>query len=760
MLRFLSSGLLGDTSTNTCQTCCNSGSSAYSCLTCTGPANNECLTCNSGALLYSGQCLPSCPTGYWADSSTNTCQLCYVSTTVSPFSCRTCNAVGSSSCQSCNANTYLYPGTNGQCLAPCPDGYWGDTTTWTCQSCYNPSGSPTRKACATCFGPSSTSCVSCPSGTYYFNIDNSCLSSCPNGFYPNENSCARCYQNDSPNYLDETCLTCTGPNSNQCQSCGSFQYLDSTTGKCVNTCPIGWYADPTTNKCIHCYQASSSSSTYQNCYTCTGGTYTDCTACLSGTFLYQDDQTCLSNCPNGWWGDLPSLTCKICYQYTATNPTVFTCATCNGGNYYNCQTCNSPYFLDSITNTCVQTCPAGYWGASSSNTCQLCYSTGSSTAACKTCSGGSNTQCTSCNRGTYLYTSGTSNTCITACPGGWYADSLSLTCKPCFQSSTPISTPNTCATCNGPNSNQCITCLSTAYWDPLTSSCINPCSAGYYADTSTHKCKQCFQAASSTSSTRSCQTCSGPLSSNCISCNSGEYLLPSQSTCVSNCPAGTYARTDINWCGNCYQAPSVDYIEKSCATCNGWKSTNCLTCPSQTYFYLPNNTCLSSCPAGTYYDTNVRSCQSCYQTDSVHFGCATCMGPMYSQCTSCAVGLYFFAQNNTCGNNCPCEGYYYNATTNQCETCYPGCDLCTGPNSQDCHYKDTYDYNCLLGDFDGKSETQTIAAFVKIASYSSFLCLNSNISNLMMRRSLENQVFCRNRRTSGRREGHSIHSSH
>ena len=260
-----------------------------------------------------------------------------------------------------------------------------------------------------------------------------------------------------------------------------------------------------------------------------------------------------------------------------------------------------------------------------------------------------------------------------------------------------------------------MTCLSGFYWDPLTSTCINPCSDGYYSDAS-QQCKQCFQAASPTSSPRSCLTCSGALSTNCLTCDSGEYLLPSTSSCLSTCPAGTYPRTDINWCGNCYQAPSDDVIEKSCATCDGWKSTNCLTCPSQTYYYPQNNTCLSSCPSGTYYDTNSQSCQSCYKTDSSYFGCLTCTGPMYTQCTSCADGLFYFAFNNTCGNSCPCgSGYFYNSTTKQCGTCSSGCEYCTSSSSEDCYYTDKYDYECLLGDFDGKAQTQSISEFVQVA---------------------------------------------
>ena len=714
-------GYWGNTQTNVCEPC-NSA-----CATCTGPASNECLSCNSG-YLYSGQCLSSCPIGYYASSKT--CKLCWVSST-SPFSCRSCDNTGSSHCLSCTANSYLYPNTHGECRGVCPDGYWGDTTTWKCQPCYsNPSGDPVRKECATCFGPSATSCLTCPTGTYYFSVDKTCLSTCPPGYYANglsnpNNLCVQCYQNNPPSSPDGTCLTCNGPYSNNCLSCGNFQYLDSTTGKCVNTCPIGYYANPTTNKCEKCYEAPYSWTTNQSCYTCTGTTSRDCTSCLPGTFLYQEDQTCLYTCPDGWWSYLPTRTCKICYQYDAAYPTVFTCATCTAGTANDCLTCNSPYFWDSTTGTCVQTCPDGYWGDSGSKTCKPCFSTTSSSAimkTCKTCSGGNNNQCTSCNSGTYLYTN--NNTCLGGCPGGWYPDTLTLSCELCFQSSSASSVPSTCATCTGPNNNQCVTCLSGFYWDPLTSTCINPCSDGYYADTSTQQCKQCFQAVSSTSTPRTCRTCLGALSTNCLSCNSGEYLLPSTSSCLSSCPAGTYPRTDINWCGNCYQTPSHgDSIEKSCATCNGWKPTNCLTCPSQTYYYPQNSTCLSSCPGGTYYDTNSLSCQPCYQTDSNYFGCLTCTGPMYTQCTSCANGLFYFAENGTCGNACPCgSGYFYNSTTKQCRTCYPGCEYCTSSNSQDdCYYTDKYDSECLLGEFEGKNKTQSMSMFVQFAGQSAYV---------------------------------------
>ena len=95
---------------------------------------------------------------------------------------------------------------------------------------------------------------------------------------------------------------------------------------------------------------------------------------------------------------------------------------------------------------------------------------------------------------------------------------------------------------------------------------------------------------------------------------------------------------------------------------------------------------------------------------------------MYDQCTSCEDGLFYFAQNNTCGEFCPCgDGYFYNSTSQECGTCYPGCEYCTSSDAQDCYYTDEFDYNCVLGDFEGKSQAQGLAVFVQIVGDSAFI---------------------------------------
>lgn len=61
------------------------------------------------------------------------------------------------------------------------------------------------------------------------------------------------------------------------------------------------------------------------------------------------------------------------------------------------------------------------------------------------------------------------NTCVCDVAGGFYDDLTSLTCPQCHY---------TCKTCNGGTSSQCITCLSTSFRTHTSNSC--PCNSGYY----------------------------------------------------------------------------------------------------------------------------------------------------------------------------------------------------------------------------------------------------------------------------------------
>ena len=708
-------GWYAATTTNECLPCHSSVVNPLSCTTCNGPNSNNCLTCgpNSYLQVSTSTCISACPTIAWyGDTADWTCKPCYVNTGSNPYSCETCNGPSATNCATCYAGKYLYP-PNGNCLKPCPDGWWGDDTVWRCKPCYGVySLMPgTRQGCRTCFGPLSTSCKTCNDGIYYFSIDNSCLYTCPDGYYSTEqpypnNLCNQCYQHNPPTNPDGTCATCTGGFSNECLSCNHGWFFDSTTKKCVTTCPIGWWGDEVNNVCQQCYQAPLTTSHEQTCYTCSKGTVRDCTSCSGNSFFYAPYQSCLLTCPTGWWGEIATNTCKQCYQYNSASPMENACMTCNGGNSNNCLSCSTGLFLDTTTNTCVGTCPDGYWGDTTNNTCKPCYISPNPATdiskGCKTCFGPTQIECSSCNSGNFLHS--VNSSCLSSCPDGWYANPASDSCDPCYTTSA-TSGYLSCATCNGPNYNNCLSCnreeiVSALLFVPL-STCVDACPAGWFPNYTTEACQQCYQATLPSQQNRTCATCTDSLSTSCLSCLPGEYLMSTTSTCLTSCPKyGWYPRSDTNICGKCYQPTDIE-VERECITCSGPFATNCTKCAEGHYLHLVNNTCLQRCPDGFFTNLTTATCVSCFvsQNSSNNNTCATCDGPLPSDCLSCYPPLVYFASTKSCEPICPCQGgYYFDAVNNVCGTCSPKCDRCTGPGDNDCDYSDEIDYSCLSGE--------------------------------------------------------------
>ncbi len=598
----------------------------YTCYTCSGTASNNCLSCPLGTFLNPGNtCKSTCPINYIKDNTTGTCVKCYQYNPSYPNiqSCYDCMGQLSTNCISCNSGDFFDTGS-GACMDPCPDQTYKDSTTGKCQPCYSPSTTPASKlACATCSGPSATSCLTCPQGTFLF-IDGTCILNCPSDYYPASttypnNNCSKCYQNNSTTGPNGTCVTCNGSNSNNCLSCSATYYLDSTSNKCVTTCPTGYWNDSSSKTCKLCFQAVSATAYEQTCYTCTQPSSRNCTSCVAGAaYLYSPNGTCLITCPVGWWGDSPSKQCKQCYQYTSTAPTKNTCTTCNGTNSNNCLSCSSPLLLDPTTSTCVNTCPIGYWNDSISNKCALCYLAANPLTdinkSCKTCNGPASTNCLTCLSGNYYHMS--NHSCLGRCPKGFFVDSTTFTCLKCYQTSDPTTTNRTCITCDGATSNSCLSCETSAFLLTSLKTCYSSCPNGYYGNTSNNTCMKCFQGSNTS---EPCQTCLGPLSTDCISCYSGIYFLPSNRMCVLDCPViGWYPGTNV--CLSCY-FPSNNNSERGCLTCNGGKSTDCLSCLRDTYYYPINSTCLLNCPFGYFKDNTTFTCLLC--TNSSVNGCPT-----------------------------------------------------------------------------------------------------------------------------------------
>ena len=589
-----------------------------SCNTCIGPNENQCTSCAGTTYLnpLSNTCGSTCPDTYYADSTTHKCIRCYQFSSTSSsqsHSCQTCNGPNENNCLTCYPNVYLDP-VNNKCVYVCPPQTWRDSSTYTCSPCYAPvAPATTPLACYTCSGSASTNCLSCYPGKFLDPTTSSCVSSpCPNGYYGSNGVCYPCYTKSLPTNPDESCNTCSGPYSNQCDSCAPGLFHDSGTNKCVTHCSLGWYEDLVTATCAQCYRASSSSDTERDCYTCTSNTPNSCESCYAGTYLTPSN-TCEEFCPDGWWGDASIKTCKQCYVYDVAVPSDQSCATCTAGNSDNCLTCNSPYFFDSSTGStgkCVSTCPDGYWGDSVNNVCSPCYESnpGDNVQSCKTCSGEGAAKCLTCHIGVFYHSVGES--CLLSCPTGYFAESATYTCNQCYQA-TAGSSLKSCGTCYGGSSSNCLTCQDTSTF-LYQGTCLEVCPPGTYANTTTLVCEPCFRGSTATHPQYSCSTCDGPSSTDCLSCSSGVLYYPTNSSCLSRCPSiGWYSDYLNNSCNTCYKPSSSNDPSQACLTCNGGLASNCLSCHPGTYLYVVDGTCLLTCPEKYYPDPNNWVCMSC-----------------------------------------------------------------------------------------------------------------------------------------------------
>ena len=234
-----------------------------------------------------------------------------------------------------------------------------------------------------------------------------------------------------------------------------------------------------------------------NCMTCNGFNATQCTSCSTG-FL-NTNSYCGSSCNSPYFADSTTKTCVLL--------------------------CTSLTYGDPTTNVCVDTCPTGAYPTTNPNICNYCDS------SCLTCSESGTSGCTSCKDDSWLFLldpPGPSS-CESICRDNYYPDRSTMQCLPCDDS---------CYTCSTSGSNSCDSC-SLFLQDYPPSSCVSICPEGYYGDTNTspYQCITCDN---------NCATCSTSGSDFCDSCGSGKYLqnYPGPSSCEITCPTGTYPDSD------------------------------------------------------------------------------------------------------------------------------------------------------------------------------------------------------------------------
>ncbi|XP_035999655.1 proprotein convertase subtilisin/kexin type 5b isoform X2 [Fundulus heteroclitus] len=137
-----------------------------SCSQCVGGGNRNCLSCREDYVFMGqwGQCLKSCPPGYYKDFWSTDCHKCHPT-------CKTCKDGGALDCQSCY-DGFTFEG--GFCDNPCFIGFYPASKDSkrddpNCRTCH--------PSCEGCWGPSMMQCTMCPASKI-LSDDGRCLSCC------------------------------------------------------------------------------------------------------------------------------------------------------------------------------------------------------------------------------------------------------------------------------------------------------------------------------------------------------------------------------------------------------------------------------------------------------------------------------------------------------------------------------------------------------------------------------------------------------
>eukprot|EP00038_Savillea_parva_P031308 m.84874 g.84874 ORF g.84874 m.84874 type:complete len:2114 (+) comp9611_c0_seq2:365-6706(+) len=572
----------------------------------------------------------------------------------------------------------LAPTASGITCAPCPTacnansaascctpstvcGYTNVTSTGTA----NATCSTCSPLCSGCTGPASTvglgGCIECS----FARNGTQCVGTCPAMTFLNSAAPqATCEPCDAQCDVSDGC---TGPNANQCDRCAGVRLADGT---CVTLCPLGTTQVPANPTRFN--------------FGLTPATRASCIPCTDIVRGYVR----------------PSGTCGVCSSQCHVNATCTgeTANDCVGTPASNSRKCDGVLDTSTGLSTCVASCPTGTYlqtfpGQQRDSECTRCD------PLCddRGCTGSGPGQCVFCRFAQLVNSAGV---CVANCSGAYYRPtSASLYCLNCN---------NQCNTCHGPLAANCgRDCVTTAVWDnPATGGpgCTARCSAGKYpvADSPQPSCAACHPTCDPAAATTTLDACFGPASHECRRCLRFSYMNATLTvggttgldTCVLACPAGTYPQSQSNGQSRCTACNSV------CAYgCTGASPAQCTGPPTGSGISNPNpcrgvyisptfplspGTCVSTCPDGTYEDSN-RICQPC-DTNV----CSRCSGPLPSQCTlgSCVTA----DASGNCVVQCNPDTQYRTGIPGQytCRGCHPECAStgtdtgCTGPASTEC----------------------------------------------------------------------------
>ena len=177
---------------------------------------------------YEGECYSTCPDGTFQNGQA--CENC-----IDP-NCAYCTAANR--CTICSGAYFLFDNsfTEESCINSCNAPHYIPTMRLALElppGSELTSGDSDLKQCANC---KLENCLQCED----LDIIQQGCTNCEPGYYLTAGStCSSC---------DNTCLTCSGPSTNQCTTCEASKALHQN--QCVTSCPVGFSENTGLNTCI------------------------------------------------------------------------------------------------------------------------------------------------------------------------------------------------------------------------------------------------------------------------------------------------------------------------------------------------------------------------------------------------------------------------------------------------------------------------------------------------------------------------------
>ncbi|KAL4508721.1 hypothetical protein ABPG73_006107 [Tetrahymena malaccensis] len=331
-----------------------------------------------------------------------------------------------------------------------------------------------------------------------------------------------------------------------------------------------------------------------------------------------------------------------CQSYTCYDcPT--NCYSCTGGLQTNCTSCVSNFYF--FNNQCFSQQPPNTYCDQNNFQCQQCKT------ICQQCDVTLNI-CTSCSN-QYLY----KGVCYPQKPksNGIYCDQTTLICVDCDQN---------CFNCTN-NIKQCTECQLSYYlynnqcfqYQPQNTGCSN-----LQQNSNQNQFFVC-----STCQAKNCNTCNNQLTQ-CNSCIVGSVYNTQQLSC--DCPDGYYLLTNFpstqQICNKCNFENCTQCNQNGCTKCQSGYFLNqngkCVYCENSMYADL-NNQCSQPCKKGCLVCSSLQNCAQQYDK-SCDSSCQTCTGPSANECLTCSSVTRKFDPNE---NTCKCLSNFSETGNTDCQ---------------------------------------------------------------------------------------------